>query len=98
MSEVVAGAVPLQQVSAMSFSDDPSWNWSLNLAAGPQADLYLIEVTVSRPGGIAGNISYTLYRYLRDPQLYLDALAEREAAAAEAEAAASSSQSSGGGQ
>lgn len=96
MAEVVSGYVPLQMVSNASFVDDPSWSWSLNLAAGPQVDLYMIEVTVSRSGGIAGDISFTLHRYLRDPQMYLDALAEREAAAAEAASSTSSTQSTGG--
>lgn len=94
MAEVVSGIAPLQNVNDGTFSDDPEWHWSLSLTPGPQEDLYLIEVAVSHgPGTTLGSVSYSMQRLMRDPQTFLDAMAEEESSST---SGSSSSSSSGG--
>ena len=87
MAEVVAGAVPMQAVTGQPYVDgDGEWQWGLQVGAGPYAGLLLLEVTVANvPVGGAPEVSVTLRRYVRDPQLYIDAAAQ----AAESDAAGS---------
>ena len=74
MAELVAGAQAFQAVAGASFLDDPSWSWSVTLGSGPHVDLYAVEVTVSHTGtnGL-GDVSFSLQRLLRDPQIFVDA-------------------------
>ncbi len=73
MNEIVAGIEPLAPGSG-TFEDDARWSWAVNVAAGPQNDLLAVEVTVSRDAlGSLGRVSETLIRYIRDPELFLDA-------------------------
>ena len=67
----------------MCYRRSATWVWSLVVAPGLHPDLLDLEVTVAHVSD-NGNIDAecTLRRFLRDPQLFLDA-----AAAAEAEAA-----------
>ncbi len=89
MGEVVAGVVSLHSQSGGVFPDDQSWHWSVTSAAGTHAGLYTVEVTATHAGGTSiARQSYTLRRFVRDPQLSLDAYAKQQ------EAAASSSSSS----
>lgn len=99
MAEVVAGAVSLHGASG-SFADDPAWAWSVSSAAGTQAGLYIVDVTVTHQSATtAGNQSYSLRRLVRDPQVAVDAyLKAQEAAAAAAASSSSGSSSSGSGQ
>ena len=70
----------------MPFEDDPAWVWSLLVNPGPHPDLLDLEVIVSHlseNGTI--DAECTLRRYLRDPQLFLDAAAAESEMAVESE-------------
>ena len=70
LAELVAGITPLQNAGGVAFADDHAWNWSLAISAGQHPSLYVVEVTAAHPStATAGNISYTLRRLVRDPQL-----------------------------
>jgi len=71
LNEVVAGAVPLTLASETPFDDDASWTWSLQIEAGPHADLLLLTVTASHPGqsGLSAS-QHQLRRVIRDPQVW----------------------------
>ncbi len=75
LAEVLAGVETIETVAEMPFDDQADgWTWSLDVAEGPHADLLELEVTVAHTGqNRLGNVSYTLKRYVRDPQLFLDA-------------------------
>lgn len=88
LSEVVAGVRPLQPVAGAAFDDAAvGWSWSLDVLAGPHPHLFEVQVTAVHvdEGGLT-NASYTVTRYVRDPQLFIDAAAlkaaEEEARAA----------------
>jgi len=86
IGELVAGVEPLQIVEGVPFVDDPTWVWSSTVTSGSTQGLYLVGVTVQHIGtGPGGNVSFTLQRMMRDPQLFYDAFeAEQEAEAASA--------------
>ena len=89
LAEVLAGVWPMQSTSGMAFDDAaPGWTWDLEVLTGPHP--YILELQV-RAGYVSetgmNTASYTLTRYVRDPQLYIDAAA-LQAAEAEAQAAA----------
>jgi general secretion pathway protein I len=68
LAEVIAGIEPLQAVNNIQFPDDPTWNWSLSLAAGPTEDLLDVEVVVLHSGSNGvGLVSFGLRRLVRDP-------------------------------
>ena len=74
LAEVTAGVVPLEAVEGASFEDDPEhWTWSLAVEQGPHDDLLALAVTVRYSGASLANVSQTLRRFVRDPQLYIDA-------------------------
>lgn len=75
LAEVLASAETMQTVDEMPFEDDePGWTWSLQVAEGPHADLLELEVVVMHTGqNRLGDVSYSLRRYVRNPQLFLDA-------------------------
>lgn len=81
LSEVVAGIVPLQAVSGQPFEDaGPQWTWSLQFTAGPHIDLLDLEVTVDHTDPATQQVvSQSLRRYLRDPQVFLDATTGEDA-------------------
>jgi len=83
MNQVVAGAVTLQATEEAPFDDDAQWSWSLVLGEGPHVDLLNVEVVVThaRTDGVI-DAQFALWRFIRNPEVYL------EAAAAEAEAEA----------
>ena len=88
LAEVVAGVWPMQAASEMAFADGAAgWTWSLEVLAGPHPHLLELQVTATYTDDTGlSTVSHTLTRYVRDPQLYLDAAA-LEAAEAEAQAA-----------
>ena len=70
LGELAAGITPLQNTGGAAFPDDQSWQWSVAVTAGQHPGLYLVEVTTAHPStNSAANISFTLRRLLRDPQL-----------------------------
>jgi len=77
LSEVIAGVEPMQPVSGASLSEaGEDWVWSLQVSPGPHPDLLELEVTVSHIGQDGRtDISSSLRRYVRDPQVFLDAAA-----------------------
>jgi uncharacterized membrane protein YgcG len=98
LGELVAGAISATAASNVAYDDDPNWNWSLTLRAGPQESLLIAEVTVAHPSdNPAGNVSYTLSRLLRNPQAAFDALAREEQRRQQQATSSSSSSSSGSG-
>lgn len=93
LSEVIAGAIPLQSVTDQAFPDDASWSWSLVVAPASLPNLTSITVKVERTASNSmGRVKYSLTRLLRDPAVYAAAAAE-EAAASSAAASTSSSSS-----
>lgn len=91
LNEIVAGIEPLSDQSNVAYVDDPNWTWSLVIVPTDYAELLQLEVTVSHTAGSSlGNVSQTLKRWFRDPQVYIDAAIQQ----AEIDAAASSSSSS----
>jgi general secretion pathway protein I len=82
MNEVVAGVVPLLQVSDTPFDDDANWTWNLQILPGPHADVVLVVVSVVHPGqGGLSAAGHQLSRLIRDPQVWTDAKAAAETAA-----------------
>ncbi len=78
LAEVVAGIVPLTAGQAV-YPDDPNWSWTLALSAAPVPHLLRAEVTVKREGtNSKGKASFTMARYVRDPQMYLAAQEEAQ--------------------
>ncbi len=85
MAEVIAGIEELKTVSGQPFLDDENedgrWIWKLEVTDSGTADL--LEVTVITEHQLAEdnvNASFTLKRYLRDPQIFIDAALSAEAA------------------
>lgn len=86
LAEVLAGIEPMQPVDGAPLEEtSTAWTWSLNIAAGPHPDLLDLDVSVTHQQEQTGtaDATYSLRRYVRDPQLYIDAAAE--AATAESE-------------
>jgi type II secretion system protein I len=73
-----------------TFDDDNSWTWSVQQTTGPQTNLLDITVTVTHQSdNPAARVSTTFRRYIRDPQIYIDAqlaAAEEESLLSEEEA------------
>ncbi len=80
MAEVVAGYDPMDTVTDAPFEDDANWTWSLESQVGPHDALLELVVTVvhNDDTGFA-SASFRLSRYIRDPQIFLDAAAAEEA-------------------
>jgi len=82
MAEVLAGVESMEASEAMPFEDDPNWSWALAVNEGPHTDLFELTVTVAFQSGVGqAEMTYSLVRFRRDPQLALDI--EEAAAAAE---------------
>ena len=78
MAEIAAGIVPMR-AGGGSFPDDSSWTWSATTASGPHQELYIVEVTVSHPSATrAGNVSYSLRRFVRDPNVAIAAYEKQQ--------------------
>lgn len=77
MSDLVAGVDTLQSVSGQPFEDGAEgWTWTATVEPGPHPDLLLVVLTVTHSNqATAANASYTLSRYVRDPQIFVDAAA-----------------------
>lgn len=77
MAEVISGAQELTSVSDELLENDGetgTWNWSLESAGTETANLLQITVTVRYVNENDEEIvSFSLTRYMRDPQLFLDA-------------------------
>jgi type II secretion system protein I len=82
MSEVVSGAKELESADAQPFTDHDgtgTWQWTLEVASTDTANLLQVTVTVEyvlSKDDIPA--TYTLRRYMRDPQIFLDAAATED--------------------
>lgn len=84
LAEVIAGVEALESTDELPFEDNPAWTWSMEVVDGPHADLLMMYVTVNYAGGSSlANVSYSLERYVRNPQIFIDAQEAEAAAAAE---------------
>lgn len=76
MAEVLAGVHELTSVSSQPLTDSDAagtWQWSLDPADSGTAGLLQVTVTVEYVVGEETIAAYALTRYLRDPQLFIDA-------------------------
>jgi len=74
MGELLAGVRPLASSSAEPFEDNPKWMWNAGISDQGSTSLLQVEVVVEHsPTGDQVNSSYSLTRYVRDPQIFLDA-------------------------
>lgn len=78
LAELLAGIEPLTSVSDAPFEDDANWVWSADVFAAPVPDLLEVIVTVSHLGeSNLASVSFSLQRYVRDPQVVYDAWVEQ---------------------
>ena len=76
MAEIVAGIEEAVSSNDQKFPDDEigNWHWSAEVGSGDATSLLKITVTVEHlPDGKTPNAAFTLTRYMRDPQLFIDA-------------------------
>ena len=76
MGEILCGATEPSSSDGNRFDDDESGNWTWNAKVVDAGTTNLLEVTViveHRPGGGEPNASFSISRYMRDPQIFLDA-------------------------
>ena len=76
MAEIVSGIEEATSSDEQKFPDDEigHWQWSAEVGNGSATSLLMITVTVEHlPDGKNPNASFTLTRYMRDPQLFIDA-------------------------
>ena len=76
MGEILCGAKEASSAQGGSFDDDETghWEWSAEVAEAGTTGLLQVTVLVEhRPGGEEPNAAFTLVRFMRDPQLFLDA-------------------------
>ena len=78
LSEIVAGAEPMQPVEGVPLDTaQPEWTWGLQILPGPHESLLEIEVTVSHvTRGDRVDTRVSINRYIRDPQLFEQAAAQ----------------------
>jgi len=78
MGELIAGVSELESSADNPFQDDDTGNWTWTSDVSSEAGNGLLEVRVvveHRPGGMEPNASFSLVRYVRDPQLFIDVMA-----------------------
>lgn len=76
IGEIVCGAAEAKSSQGNRFDDDEIGNWEWNAEVAESATSGLLQVTVMvehKPGGEEPNAAFTLVRYMRDPQMFLDA-------------------------
>jgi general secretion pathway protein I len=74
MNEAVAGIITLQSTSEDESEDYPGWLWSLSVDDAGVDDLLQVTVTVRRDAtSVAAEHEYSATRFIRDPQIFLDA-------------------------
>lgn len=81
MGELVAGVIELDSSSENPFTDDETgnWTWTSDVNSEPGNGLLEVRVVVEhRPSGGEPNAAFSLVRYVRDPQLFVDAMLEAD--------------------
>ena len=79
LAEVLAGVETLQPKTKISFPDNPQWSYSVSIAESQYPDLLQLQVTVAHTGNSSlANVEFSLWRWMRDPSLFLDAAELRQ--------------------
>lgn len=76
MGEILCGVKEASSAQGNPFDDDESGNWEWSAEVTEAGTTGLLQVTVlveHSPGGEEPNAAFTLVRFMRDPQLFLDA-------------------------
>jgi general secretion pathway protein I len=76
MGEILCGVNEASSAQGNPFDDDETGNWEWSAEVTEAGTTGLLQVTVlveHRPGGGEPNAAFTLVRFMRDPQLFLDA-------------------------
>ena len=74
MGELISGIRPLVSSGQQPFEDDPDWVWSAMVGDQGGEALFTVDVTVEhRVNNGQTNSIGKLIRYLRDPELFLEA-------------------------
>lgn len=79
MGEILCGAAEPSSSDGNRFEDDEigNWSWSATVTDAGTTNLLQVMVIVEhRPGGADPNASFSLVRFMRDPQIFLDAALE----------------------
>lgn len=73
MGEVLAGVVPLQGETGAEFADGaPGWTWDLRVENGPTVGLLYVLVSATHEGSnSSAAATYSMARYVRDPQVFV---------------------------
>jgi general secretion pathway protein I len=74
MGEVQAGVVPRTSTAEAAFPDAAleGWKWGMNVKPGPRTGVMLIQVdVVYRLAGQSVDASFSLERYVRDPNAFV---------------------------
>ena len=76
MGEIISGVEEASSAQGNPFDDDETGNWEWTSEVTEAGTTGLLQVTIlveHRPGGEEPNAAFTLVRFMRDPQLFLDA-------------------------
>jgi general secretion pathway protein I len=79
MGEILAGVHPMNSTDEQTFDDNANWVWAATVTDQGSTSLLVVEVEVKHK--IAGdrvNSYSVLNRYVRDPQLFLEAAGATE--------------------
>jgi hypothetical protein len=93
MAEIQSGYMGLRSSTGV-FPVDPNWHWAVTVSSTQHSGMYLVEVKAEHQApSKAGQVSFALRRFIRDPVQEVIAY-EAALAAAEAKANAASTSSS----
>ena len=74
MGELISGIRPLASTGEQSFEDNSDWVWTATVSDQGGEALLTVDVTVEhRANGVRTNSMYSLTRYVRDPELFIEA-------------------------
>ena len=76
MGEILSGVKEAASAQGNPFDDDETGNWEWTAEVTEAGTTGLLQVTIlveHRPGDEEPNAAFTLVRFMRDPQLFLDA-------------------------
>ena len=68
LAEVLAGVVPLESQTDVAFEEDPNWQWSVTAEAHTVANLWRVEVKVSRQRPDNSRVECYLSQLVFDPK------------------------------
>jgi type II secretion system protein I len=77
MNEAAGGVIELMSTTEEEVEDSPGWMWSMTVEESSFDDLLQVTVNVRRDATEpSARHEYSMTRYLRDPQMFLDAAVE----------------------